>query len=170
MSYVHFQKKFQKCQYARTTLFKTEGRGWGLLAAENMKVTFGNPVLIFGINLGIWHQVITWILFSFSPCFQHAYMHSHWAGWTIYYWVLWRSNILERSKTKVSSLWKSRWIISLWELLLFWKKKTYKLHLHLMQVLRMHLSFLWIALNPLMPPKREALLDSLTTHGEPLMH
>ncbi|XVE55121.1 hypothetical protein DITRI_Ditri03aG0135300 [Diplodiscus trichospermus] len=30
-------QKFQKCQYARTTLFKTEGRGWGLLAAENLK-------------------------------------------------------------------------------------------------------------------------------------
>ncbi|GLU06976.1 hypothetical protein SLE2022_239590 [Rubroshorea leprosula] len=30
-------QKFQKCQYARTTLFKTEGRGWGLLAAENIK-------------------------------------------------------------------------------------------------------------------------------------
>ncbi|OMO81368.1 hypothetical protein CCACVL1_12443 [Corchorus capsularis] len=30
-------QKYQKCQYARTTLFKTEGRGWGLLAAENLK-------------------------------------------------------------------------------------------------------------------------------------
>ncbi|KAK6246443.1 SET domain - like 10 [Theobroma cacao] len=30
-------QKFQKCQYARTTLFKTEGCGWGLLAAENIK-------------------------------------------------------------------------------------------------------------------------------------
>lgn len=30
-------QKFQKCQYARTTLFKTEGRGWGVLAAENIK-------------------------------------------------------------------------------------------------------------------------------------
>ncbi|XWS15291.1 hypothetical protein CRYUN_Cryun35bG0083200 [Craigia yunnanensis] len=32
--------KFQKCQYARTTLFKTEGRGWGLLAAENIKYAY----------------------------------------------------------------------------------------------------------------------------------
>ncbi|TYI22906.1 hypothetical protein ES332_A06G132000v1 [Gossypium tomentosum] len=30
-------QKFQKCQYARVTLFKTEGRGWGLLAAEYIK-------------------------------------------------------------------------------------------------------------------------------------
>ncbi|GLT32106.1 hypothetical protein SLA2020_067950 [Shorea laevis] len=30
-------QKFQKCQYARTTFFKTEGRGWGLSVAENIK-------------------------------------------------------------------------------------------------------------------------------------
>ncbi|CAA2988601.1 histone-lysine N-methyltransferase ASHH1 [Olea europaea subsp. europaea] len=30
-------QKFQKCEYARTKLFKTEGRGWGLLADENIK-------------------------------------------------------------------------------------------------------------------------------------
>jgi glutamine cyclotransferase len=30
---------FQKCQYARTRLIKTEGRGWGLLADENIMVT-----------------------------------------------------------------------------------------------------------------------------------
>ncbi|XP_012450901.1 histone-lysine N-methyltransferase ASHH1 isoform X1 [Gossypium raimondii] len=30
-------QKFQKCQYARVTLFKTEGCGWGLLAAEYIK-------------------------------------------------------------------------------------------------------------------------------------
>ncbi|KAL2465347.1 Histone-lysine N-methyltransferase ASHH1 [Abeliophyllum distichum] len=30
-------QKFQKCEYARTNLFKTEGRGWGLLADENIK-------------------------------------------------------------------------------------------------------------------------------------
>ncbi|XP_015886515.3 histone-lysine N-methyltransferase ASHH1 isoform X2 [Ziziphus jujuba] len=29
--------KNQKCQYAKTKLFKTEGRGWGLLADENIK-------------------------------------------------------------------------------------------------------------------------------------
>ncbi|KAI3459787.1 hypothetical protein Pfo_016450 [Paulownia fortunei] len=30
-------QKFQKCEYAKTKLFKTEGRGWGLLADQNMK-------------------------------------------------------------------------------------------------------------------------------------
>lgn len=29
-------QRFQKCQYARTRLVKTEGRGWGLLAEENI--------------------------------------------------------------------------------------------------------------------------------------
>ncbi|XVF80691.1 hypothetical protein PTKIN_Ptkin15bG0095200 [Pterospermum kingtungense] len=31
-------KKFRKCQYAKTTLFKKEVCAWGLLAAENIKV------------------------------------------------------------------------------------------------------------------------------------
>lgn len=31
-------QRFQKCEYAKTKLFKTEGRGWGLLADENIKV------------------------------------------------------------------------------------------------------------------------------------
>lgn len=31
-------QKFQKCEYAKLQLFKTEGRGWGLLAAEDIKV------------------------------------------------------------------------------------------------------------------------------------
>ncbi|XP_047167342.1 histone-lysine N-methyltransferase ASHH1 isoform X1 [Vigna umbellata] len=30
-------QKFQKCEYAKTKLFKTEGRGWGLLADEDLK-------------------------------------------------------------------------------------------------------------------------------------
>jgi histone-lysine N-methyltransferase SETD2 len=30
-------QRFQKCKYAQTKLFKTEGRGWGLLADENIK-------------------------------------------------------------------------------------------------------------------------------------
>ncbi|XP_020583786.1 histone-lysine N-methyltransferase ASHH1 [Phalaenopsis equestris] len=30
-------QRFQKCQYAKSTLFKTEGRGWGLLADEDIK-------------------------------------------------------------------------------------------------------------------------------------
>ncbi|XP_021898667.1 histone-lysine N-methyltransferase ASHH1 isoform X2 [Carica papaya] len=30
-------QKFQRCEYAKTKLFKTEGRGWGLLAAEEIK-------------------------------------------------------------------------------------------------------------------------------------
>ncbi|KAK6118618.1 hypothetical protein DH2020_047610 [Rehmannia glutinosa] len=30
-------QKFQKCEYAKTMLFKTEGRGWGLRADQNMK-------------------------------------------------------------------------------------------------------------------------------------
>ncbi|XP_057777364.1 histone-lysine N-methyltransferase ASHH1 isoform X1 [Salvia miltiorrhiza] len=30
-------QKFQKCEYAKTKLFKTEGRGWGLLADQNIK-------------------------------------------------------------------------------------------------------------------------------------
>jgi hypothetical protein len=32
-------QRFQKCQYARTRLVKTEGRGWGLVADENIMVT-----------------------------------------------------------------------------------------------------------------------------------
>lgn len=31
-------QRFQKCEYAKTKLFKTEGRGWGLLADEDIKV------------------------------------------------------------------------------------------------------------------------------------
>ncbi|GJW80164.1 histone-lysine N-methyltransferase ASHH1 [Tanacetum coccineum] len=30
-------QRFQKCEYAKTKLFKTEGRGWGLLADENIE-------------------------------------------------------------------------------------------------------------------------------------
>lgn len=30
-------QRFQKCEYAKTKFFKTEGRGWGLLADENIK-------------------------------------------------------------------------------------------------------------------------------------
>eukprot|EP00268_Persea_americana_P040029 TRINITY_DN3970_c0_g1_i3.p1 TRINITY_DN3970_c0_g1~~TRINITY_DN3970_c0_g1_i3.p1 ORF type:complete len:497 (+),score=95.33 TRINITY_DN3970_c0_g1_i3:354-1844(+) len=30
-------QRFQKCEYSKTKLFKTEGRGWGLLADENIK-------------------------------------------------------------------------------------------------------------------------------------
>ncbi|XAR62255.1 Histone-lysine N-methyltransferase [Bertholletia excelsa] len=30
-------QRFQKCEYAKMKLFKTEGRGWGLLADENIK-------------------------------------------------------------------------------------------------------------------------------------
>ncbi|TKY51441.1 Histone-lysine N-methyltransferase ASHH1 [Spatholobus suberectus] len=30
-------QKFQKCEYAKTKLFKTDGRGWGLLADEDIK-------------------------------------------------------------------------------------------------------------------------------------
>ncbi|KAL7128088.1 hypothetical protein ABFS83_14G293000 [Erythranthe nasuta] len=30
-------QKFQKCEYAKTMLFQTQGRGWGLLADQNMK-------------------------------------------------------------------------------------------------------------------------------------
>ncbi|KAH0673718.1 hypothetical protein KY290_005127 [Solanum tuberosum] len=30
--------RFQKCEYAKTKLFRTEGSGWGLLADENIKV------------------------------------------------------------------------------------------------------------------------------------
>lgn len=30
-------QRFQKCEYAKTKLFKTEGRGWGLLADQNIK-------------------------------------------------------------------------------------------------------------------------------------
>ncbi|KAK1311190.1 Histone-lysine N-methyltransferase ASHH1 [Acorus calamus] len=30
-------QKFQKCEYSMSKLFKTEGRGWGLLADENIK-------------------------------------------------------------------------------------------------------------------------------------
>ncbi|XP_020112065.1 histone-lysine N-methyltransferase ASHH1 isoform X1 [Ananas comosus] len=30
-------QRFQRCQYAKSRLFKTEGRGWGLLADENIK-------------------------------------------------------------------------------------------------------------------------------------
>ncbi|XP_010250432.1 PREDICTED: histone-lysine N-methyltransferase ASHH1 isoform X1 [Nelumbo nucifera] len=30
-------QRFQKCDYAKSKLFKTEGRGWGLLADENIK-------------------------------------------------------------------------------------------------------------------------------------
>lgn len=36
-------QRFQKCQYARTRLVKTEGRGWGLLADEN--ITSGQFVI-----------------------------------------------------------------------------------------------------------------------------
>ncbi|XP_042433925.1 histone-lysine N-methyltransferase ASHH1-like isoform X3 [Zingiber officinale] len=31
------QQRFQKCEYAASRLFKTEGRGWGLLSGENIK-------------------------------------------------------------------------------------------------------------------------------------
>ncbi|XP_059453410.1 histone-lysine N-methyltransferase ASHH1 isoform X1 [Corylus avellana] len=31
-------QRFQKCEYAKTKLFQTQGRGWGLLADEDLKV------------------------------------------------------------------------------------------------------------------------------------
>ncbi|KAG5594236.1 hypothetical protein H5410_035468 [Solanum commersonii] len=33
---IFVQKRFQKCEYAKTKLFRTEGRGWGLLADKNI--------------------------------------------------------------------------------------------------------------------------------------
>lgn len=33
-------QRFQKCEYAQTKLFKTDGYGWGLLADEQIKVIF----------------------------------------------------------------------------------------------------------------------------------
>ncbi|XP_027937760.1 histone-lysine N-methyltransferase ASHH1 isoform X4 [Vigna unguiculata] len=37
MFHMSWLQKFQKCEYAKTKLFKTEGRGWGLLADEDLK-------------------------------------------------------------------------------------------------------------------------------------
>ncbi|WMV36757.1 hypothetical protein MTR67_030142 [Solanum verrucosum] len=31
-------QRFQKCEYAKTKLFRTKGCGWGLLADDNIKV------------------------------------------------------------------------------------------------------------------------------------
>uniref|UniRef100_A0ACD5UYC0 Uncharacterized protein n=1 Tax=Avena sativa TaxID=4498 RepID=A0ACD5UYC0_AVESA len=47
-------QRFQKCQYARTRLVKTEGRGWGLLADENITVT----IFIFMFVLPIQAYII----------------------------------------------------------------------------------------------------------------
>jgi len=38
-------QKFQKCEYAKTKLIKCEGRGWGLVALEEIKVRTQNLFL-----------------------------------------------------------------------------------------------------------------------------
>jgi hypothetical protein len=38
MSHMFTLQRFQKCEYAKTKLFQTQGRGWGLLADEDIKV------------------------------------------------------------------------------------------------------------------------------------
>lgn len=37
-------QKFQLCEFAKTKLFKTEGRGWGLLADQSIKVIILNKL------------------------------------------------------------------------------------------------------------------------------
>lgn len=43
---IYCLQRFQKCEYAKTKLFKTEGRGWGLLANENVKVIAYKVIMI----------------------------------------------------------------------------------------------------------------------------
>ena len=38
-SSLNAKQRFQKCDYAKTKLFKTESRGWGLLSDGDIKVT-----------------------------------------------------------------------------------------------------------------------------------
>jgi len=45
MFHMSWLQKFQKCEYAKTKLFKTEGRGWGLLADEDLKVIIRYNIL-----------------------------------------------------------------------------------------------------------------------------
>lgn len=56
--FAFYPQRFQKCEYAKTKLFRTEGRGWGLLADENIKVIllkrpayflFGRPINFYSI-------------------------------------------------------------------------------------------------------------------------
>ncbi|KAL4581498.1 hypothetical protein LXL04_006019 [Taraxacum kok-saghyz] len=43
-------QRFQKCEYAKTKLFKTEGRGWGLLADENIKKKQRQDLKLMNLN------------------------------------------------------------------------------------------------------------------------
>lgn len=40
---IYYFQRFQKCQYAKTKLFRTEGRGWGLRSDESIKVMCLKP-------------------------------------------------------------------------------------------------------------------------------
>jgi len=63
-------QRFQKCEYAKTKLFRTEGRGWGLLADENIKVILLKqpPYFIFRWPLicisQFWHIQIDFSFFD----------------------------------------------------------------------------------------------------------
>lgn len=43
-------QKFQKCEYAKTKLIKCEGRGWGLVALEDIKVRTPPYCCVFNIS------------------------------------------------------------------------------------------------------------------------
>ncbi|MCD7465399.1 hypothetical protein HAX54_001230 [Datura stramonium] len=43
--------RFQKCEYAKTKLFRTEGRGWGLLADEEYKEKFRIEPIEFELSV-----------------------------------------------------------------------------------------------------------------------
>lgn len=67
--FIYCQQRFQKCEYAKIKLFKTEGRGWGLLANENIKVI----ALSWSLPIIKWH-LISWIsaslIFSWFNCIR----------------------------------------------------------------------------------------------------
>ncbi|XP_020524501.1 histone-lysine N-methyltransferase ASHH1 isoform X3 [Amborella trichopoda] len=49
-------QRFQKCEYAKSKLFKTEGRGWGLLAAEDIKA--GQFVIEYCGEVISWREAV----------------------------------------------------------------------------------------------------------------
>lgn len=70
--YPVLDQKFQKCEYAKTKLFKTEGRGWGLLADQHIKVIHLNKPRRYMMNYNT--SYIENILYSTMSWWKLSYL------------------------------------------------------------------------------------------------
>lgn len=77
--YLYVLQRFQKCQYAKTKLVKTEGRGWGLLADENIKVAL---IKLEQVCVVIFCVFVSFCILCY--CKPH-FIRSFWPSWFAIY-------------------------------------------------------------------------------------